>query len=249
MRRAIVSNSRSATPDQRKVDKHPGTLQSKCLNLEIYIHEIGLHSPRSHLQLQQAGAAPCCSWCASAARHDIVVSCVRGAQACIEMFLQLPDALLRRSTLIEEARLLYAILILSIVTLEQGTWGPDARRLAELANIGHYLAALDRRFAALVTLLPSGRERRDYFWRMRRFAASSVDWHCRYMAGGAARAPADPADRCSVELSFMNILSKAAFHVREDDEVADEPVVGPELLDTSWMMDQANIWPDLGMHT
>ena len=215
--------------------------------MEIYIHEVGLHIPRSHFQILQAGNTNCCSWCASTARHDIVIACIRAAQACIDMFLQLPDELLRRSTLIEEARLLYAILILSIITLEQSTWNLDSKRLVEIADIGYYLSALDRRFAALVTLLPSGRERRDYFWRMRQFAASSVDWHRKYMAGLAGLA--EPTDKCSVELSFMNILSKAAFHIREDDEVTDEPVIGPELLDTSWMMDQADIWPDLEMHT
>ncbi|KAL5084792.1 hypothetical protein Trisim1_011461 [Trichoderma cf. simile WF8] len=58
-------------------------IQRKCLYIQIYIQEVGLHSPPHHEANIDVSNAMCCSWCSSLPRLNIAISCIRAAQTYI----------------------------------------------------------------------------------------------------------------------------------------------------------------------
>ncbi|KAJ9148976.1 hypothetical protein NKR23_g4613 [Pleurostoma richardsiae] len=293
-----LNQLKAAMPPEEQM---PPNLKTKCLHLDIYIHEVGLHVPRGHASFcttattcpsttsssnspmttpstdsssgEGGGSIKCCSWCSSPLRADIVVSAIRAAQRYIEAYLRLSDAQLRASTLMEEAKALYAILVLGAVTLEQNTQQLGAARLRDLADMGSYLGALERRFAGLVTSIAPGdataarssssssppgeaaQERHDYFWQMRQFAANSLAWHGRFVGGLDGGAASERVDKCNgIDLSIMRVLGTSPFLMRDSDpqlpppqQVMGDAMISDPLLDASWMIDQGGLWPDLEM--
>lgn len=220
-------------------------LKTACLHLDMYIHEIGLHVPKQHSHLSRADGQKCCSWCSSPLRADIATSAIRAAQRFIDAYVQFTDDQLRHNTLMEEAKLLYAILILSTVSIEQTTRQLDSARLRDLTNMYYYIGAVEKRFATLVTTHANGQERHDYFWQMKHHAAITIAWFDKYIEGlvmGHNR-----REECGeFDLSIMKILIRSASSSKECEQALDEAAFSEIVdTDTSWMVDQNNLWPDL----
>jgi hypothetical protein len=151
---------------------HTAFVQLGFLFLPIYINEIGLRSPPGH----DHKGVDCCDWCPSAFRAELIVSCVRASHAFLDAFMALPDAVIRMLNVAEIGRYLYAIIVLGRVGMRSGMGSLDRTLRGELASLGPYLEASERRIASLITYLPDHQPKHDSYWQLQQLfqSASSV---------------------------------------------------------------------------
>lgn len=142
------------------------------LYLPVFISEIGLHTPPGH----DRKGEPCCDWCVSVYRSELIISCIRACHAFLDEFLALPNEIIEMLNVAEVGHHLYALMILGRVSMRPGMGTLDLALRAELANIGPYLAASENKAASLLTYLPDGSIKQDSFWQLRQLfgSASSI---------------------------------------------------------------------------
>ncbi|KAL6889991.1 hypothetical protein GGI43DRAFT_416166 [Trichoderma evansii] len=204
-------------------------IQRKCLYLQVYIQEIGLHYPLKHRNLHNLGNFACCNWCSSLQRFSIVSSCVQAAQNYIKQYVLLPQETLQNTILFQESELLYTILVLGAGTLGGIAVGePD--QLREIADISFHLTALRDKMKTMVSVTENGRDRRDYFWKMMQFLKHCLNWNSTYT--GTQNHPTGNG-MCSRDndMSFTRILENIPDEeVTQDNEIFN-------MLDMSWIID------------
>ncbi|KAL7907599.1 hypothetical protein GGI35DRAFT_454456 [Trichoderma velutinum] len=203
-------------------------IQRKCLYIQIFIQEVGLHSPPHHEVISNFSNAMCCSWCSSLQRLNIAISCIRAAQSYINEYVFLSPQSLRSTVLFQESELLYAILVLATATLGGVAVG-EPGQLHELADISSYLLALRDKMMAMGTMTDNGQDRRDYFWKMTQFFKHCLNWNSQHSVSQASCLGA-----CSSvggdSMSFMRILE----NIPTEEVIQKDTTVN--LLDMSWIM-------------
>lgn len=212
-----------------------GLIQRKCLYLQVYIQEIGLHAPMKHRNLHNQGNFACCNWCSSLQRFNIVISCMQAAQSYIKEYVSLPRQTLQNTTFFQESELLYAILVLAA-----GTFGGIAvgepGQLHDFADISTYLTALKDKMQAMGSLTEDGQDRRDYFWKMMQFFKHCLNWNSRYTE---TQSHARGKCLCSRDnsMSFTTILE----NVPEEEVLQENETFN--ILDMSWIIDASELMP------
>lgn len=205
-----------------------GLIQRKCLYLQIYIQEIGLHFPMKHRNQPNLGNFACCDWCSSLQRFSVVISCVQAAQNYITQYVFLPQHTLQYTILFQESELLYAILVLAAGTLGCINVG-EPGQLCEFSDISSYLTALRDKMKTMVSMTEDGQDRRDYFWKMMQFFKHCLNWNIR-----STRNKSHSTGNCFSKdnnMSFTKILENVPEEeVTQDNEIFD-------ILDTSWIID------------
>ncbi|KKP03827.1 hypothetical protein THAR02_04098 [Trichoderma harzianum] len=202
-------------------------IQRKCLYIQIYIQEVGLHSPPHH-DINIDFATTCCSWCSSLPRLNIAISCIRAAQSYINEYGCLSPQSLRTTVLFQESELLYAILVLAAATLGAVTV-IEPGELRELADISTYLIALRDKMMTMGTMTDHGQDRRDYFWKMAQFFKHCLNWKSQ---DGSNQAPCLGTCSSSSDdsMSFLRILE----NIPTEEVIQKDTMFN--LLDMSWIM-------------
>lgn len=210
-----------------------GLIQRKCLYLQVYIQEIGLHAPMNHENLHNLGNFACCNWCSSLQRFNIAISCVQAAQNYIKEYVFLPRQTLQNTILFQESELLYAILVLAAGTIGGIAVG-EPGQLRECADISTYLTALKDKMQTMVSMTENGQDRRDYFWKMMQFFKHCLNWNTRYTAAESYTAGNCLCSRDN-NMSFTKILE----NVPEEEVVQDNETFN--ILDMSWIIDTSEL--------
>lgn len=210
-----------------------GLIQRKCLYLQVYVQEIGLHCPLKHRNLHNLGNFACCNWCSSLQRFGIVSSCVQAAQSYIKQYVLLPPETLQNTILFQESELLYAILVLGAGTLGGIAVG-EPGQLREIADISSYLTALRDKMKTMVSVTKDGQDRRDYFWKMMQFLKHCLNWNSTYTG---TRNHSTGADMCSRDnnMSFTRILD----NIPDEEVIQDTEIF--DILDMSWILDTSEL--------
>ncbi|KAL6691369.1 hypothetical protein J3F84DRAFT_397686 [Trichoderma pleuroticola] len=203
-------------------------IKRKCLYIQIYIQEVGLHSPPHYEVNIGFSTAMCCSWCSSLQRLNIAISCVRAAQSYINEYVFLSPESLRSTVLFQESELLYAILVLAAPTLG-GVTVSEPGQLGELADISSYLTALRDKMMTMGTLTDHGQDRRDYFWKMTQFFNHCLNWNSQH-SGNQAPCLGTCSSSGDDSMSFVRILENIPT-----EEITQKDTMF-HLLDMSWIM-------------
>ncbi|KAL7786491.1 hypothetical protein V8C43DRAFT_289968 [Trichoderma afarasin] len=203
-------------------------IQRKCLYIQIYIQEVGLHSPPHHEANIDVSNAMCCSWCSSLPRLNIAISCIRAAQTYINEYVFLSPQSLRTTVLFQESELLYAILVLAAATLG-GVNVSEPGQLRELADISPYLIALRDKMMTMGTMSDHGQDRRDYFWKMTQFFKHCLNWKSQE-AGNQAPCLGTCSSSSDDSMSFLRILE----NIPTEEVIQKDTMFN--LLDMSWIM-------------
>ncbi|KAL6799301.1 hypothetical protein GGI42DRAFT_327356 [Trichoderma sp. SZMC 28013] len=202
-------------------------IKRKCLYIQMYIQEVGLHSPPNH-EVNIDFGTMCCSWCSSLPRLNIVISCIRAAQNYINEYVFLSPHSLRSTVLFQESELLYAILVLAAATLG-GVNVSEPGQLRELADISPYLIALRDKMVTMGTTTDHGQDRRDYFWKMTQFFKHCLNWKSQDADNqvpclGTCSSSGDDS------MSFVRILE----NIPTEEVIQKDTMLN--LLDMSWIM-------------
>ena len=160
--------------------------------LPVAIYEVALRLPPEHKELLRVSpTAKCCNWCASSTRLALLIKCISAAQGYINCYLDLPTDEARRVTIIEVSRHIDAILILTRAALgfdtknfEQSSLTPGRASLLAAADVARYLAASERKMAALVAIAENEcggpmmqEEKRDLFVQLKQIFEFSLNWY------------------------------------------------------------------------
>ncbi|KAL7952435.1 hypothetical protein V8C34DRAFT_299339 [Trichoderma compactum] len=211
-------------PPQAKANS---LIKRKRLYMQIYIQEIGLHSP-PHYEANIDFSTMCCSWCSSLPRLNIAISCVRAAQNYINEYVLLSPHSLRSTVLFQESELLYAILVLAAVALG-GVNVSDPGQLRELADISPYLIDLRDKMVTMGTMTDHGQDRRDYFWKMTQFFKHCLNWKSQ-----------DAGNLFPCRGTYSSIGDDSMSFVRILENIPTEEVIQKDtmfnVLDMNWIM-------------
>ncbi|QYT06372.1 Zn(2)-C6 fungal-type domain-containing protein [Trichoderma simmonsii] len=211
-------------PPEAKVNS---LIQRKCLYIQIYIQEVGLHSPPHH-EVNLDFTTMCCSWCSSLPRLNIAISCIRAAQNYINEYVFLSPQSLRFTVLFQESELLYAILVLAAATLG-GVTVSEPGQLRELADISPYLIALRDKMLTMGTMSDHGQDRRDYFWKMTQFFKHCLNWKSQE-SGNQDPCLGTCSSSSDDSMSFLRILE----NIPTEEVIQKDTMLN--LLDMSWIM-------------
>jgi hypothetical protein len=147
------------------------------LSLHIYINEVGLYATRSYPFESDCGQTSCREWYSSIARTDSLVSCLDATKSFLDRYLMLSNDEMRQNTVMEEMKLVHAILILGRFSLGVDTPHLNAAYLRESAKLSYYMESLIQRMGRLISFTDSGHEQMDYFWQMRRILHYTKNRH------------------------------------------------------------------------
>ncbi len=135
------------------------------------------------------------------------------AHGYIEAYVAQTDSQLRQATLFEEARVLYAVLALSIVVVGHVTEKLDADGLRQLVDIKRYLQLLESRLDKLVTRPNeqennASEEKAGYFAQMRQIMRHSLVWcNQRASRGDGFDEHVGCAGKIGIELSILRLIT------------------------------------------
>lgn len=178
--------------------------------LPVTIYQVGLRTPSSHqFSMQSAPTAPCCNWCASSTRLSIIMKCIHAAQSFITSFLDLPDAVFRKSTIMEVSNHIDAILVLARASsgsnakhFHAGNTMTEKTDFVGAVNLEHYLELSEKKATCMVTCATSAdgtsqTENNDVFFKLREVFRFGLTWYCRFLAAKQGHIPSvkDMADQ------------------------------------------------------
>ena len=147
------------------------------LHVNSYINEIGLHATRPNQVSLVTGQFSGREWYYAVTRTDTLVACIESAKKYLDAYLRLSKEELSQNTIMEEMHLIYTILIIGRFTSGVDSPYLDAAHLRETARLSHYTSALVERFSDVIGLSGNGKERIDYFWRIRRIFQHVKNWY------------------------------------------------------------------------
>lgn len=212
------------------------------LHINIYINEIGLHATRPDPVQSIADAQSSCrEWYYAVARTDTLVAYIESAKKYLDAYLRLPKGEVFQNTILEEIKLVYAILVVGRFTSGVDSPFLDASYLRETAKLGHYMSALIERLNEIITFQGNGRERIDYFWQFRRIFQHTKNWYEEQVRGGFFTTLETNGLPDCTDLSFMEILEMDPNpqYACPPEFVGAAPIAEDEL----WTVAMLEAWP------
>ncbi|KFZ20552.1 hypothetical protein V501_00059 [Pseudogymnoascus sp. VKM F-4519 (FW-2642)] len=206
------------------------------LSLHIYINEVGLYATRSYPFESDCGQTSCREWYSSVARTDSLASCLEATKSFLDRYLMLSNEEMRQNTVMEEMKLVRAILILGRFSLGVDTPHLKAACLRESAQSSYYMEALIQRMGRLISFTDSGHEQMDYFWQIRRIIQCTKNRHDEQTRTG--NFTSGLPDSC-IDLSFME--PRQLEPDQRDAIGMFPPLAGPAFQEV-WATDLLETW-------
>lgn len=197
-------------------------------NLRVYIHEISLHAsePDDALSSDQS----CKSWFSSMARTDALLVCLDSAKEYLDLYLNLSTDTVLSNTIVEEVKVVYALLVLGKFVTGVKTPHLDPLHLRQSTNIEHYMSALVSRMDELIIVI-DGQEQRNYFWHFRSLFKYSRAWYEKQITGEFfTTLDSDGVPDC-VDMNIMQVV----MYQTDDQET-------PSDTASSWSFTEPKAW-------
>jgi hypothetical protein len=202
--RQLVQIKESFTPEAW----NNSAITLKFYNLRIFIHEIGLHSGDSEPTDSSIGGDSCRSWFSAMARTDALITCLDATKDYLDRYLSLPLVQMRENTVLEESKVIYALLVLGKFVSGVNSPHLDPLALRKRANIEHYMVTLVERMDELITVV-DGQEQRNYFWHVKTLFQNSRQWYQQQVRDNSfPMLESDGLPTC-MDLSMLDVLTYA----------------------------------------
>ncbi|KAI9737968.1 MAG: hypothetical protein M1834_009338 [Cirrosporium novae-zelandiae] len=192
-------------------------------NVCIYVHEIGLHVEEDapHIFAPRHDLGDPDSWDSSTERLEVLIDCLESVKRCLDYFLSLNLAEVRRLTMMDALRLTYSIIALAKISGGTVTQPFDSAQLQKSANFTYYLDALILRMTNLVDpAVKMGDLPKDIFWRLKSiFELTKLKYEQQLLGGGSSSslltADGQPHPK---DFSPFQLVRKGEDGLSSDDE-------------------------------
>ncbi|MCJ1378822.1 hypothetical protein MMC17_001921 [Xylographa soralifera] len=189
----------------------------------IHVYEVSLHMkkepPRTDHELKASAAL---SWNPAEIRIDLLVGCLEAAKKCLEFFTSLTDQEIRSCTIMDFAKLVYAVMVFEKLTTSVDAEGSDILS-REATTLSFYLDLLIQRLNGITTTTAL-EGAKDAYWHFSLVFQRTKSWYDeRIQLKNSAFGTVEPTDESNtLDLSPLQLLARLDAQKPADAVILDD---------------------------